>query len=73
MKIQRKSPHTGQINEMDLPITDSQWAEWNLPAHERRNIQEIFPNLTSDQREFIMTGLTAEDWDAWFREEEDDD
>ena len=29
-------------------------------------IQNIFTELTADEREFIMTGLTKEDWDVTF-------
>ena len=36
--------------------------EWNAPAQERRLIQDIFPNLNDDEREFIMTGYTPADW-----------
>lgn len=32
-------------------------------------IQDAFPQLTDDEREFILTGLTPEDWDAIFPEE----
>ena len=31
-----------------------------------RLVQDIFPNLDADEREFIMTGYTAEDWDNIF-------
>ena len=29
-----------------------------------RLVQDIFPNLNVDEREFIMTGYTDEDWKA---------
>ena len=32
------------------------------PGKERRLIQDIFPNLNEDEREFIMTGYTPADW-----------
>ena len=59
MLITRKSPLTGKINEMDLPVTLSQLAAHALGRH---MVQDIFPDLNADQREFIMTGYTAEDW-----------
>lgn len=34
-------------------------------------IQDCFPNLTPDQREFIQTGITSEEWDLAFKESED--
>jgi hypothetical protein len=36
-----------------------------------RLIQDIFPGLTADQREFIKTGYTAEDWARMFPSAED--
>ena len=68
MLIQRKSPRTGRVNEMDLPITQEQ-----LDAWKRNNllIQQAFPQLTPAQREFIMTGYTEEDWEVMFPPEEE--
>ena len=31
------------------------------------------PDLTTSQREFVMTGVTDEEWDNEFGTEEDDD
>ena len=62
VEVIRKSPLTGNINKMYLDITQEQIAEWNAPAKERRLIQDIFPNLNDDEREFIMTGYTVQDW-----------
>jgi hypothetical protein len=43
---------------MDLPVTELQ-----LDAYERGSLlQEAFPNLDADQREFIKTGITKEEW-----------
>ena len=58
----RKSLLTGNVNKMYLDITQEQIAEWNAPAEKRRLIQDIFPNLNDDEREFIMTGYTPADW-----------
>ena len=33
------------------------------------HIQNIFPHLTPGQREFIMTGITDDEWDETFKEE----
>ena len=62
VEVERKSPLTGNVNKMYLDITQEQIAEWNAPAQERRLIQDIFPNLNEDEREFIMTGYTVQDW-----------
>ena len=62
IEVTRISPLTGNVNKMYLDITQEQVAEWNSPAQERRLIQDIFPNLNEDEREFIMTGYTPADW-----------
>ena len=64
MIVSRQSPFTGSINEMDLDVTPEQLAELRSP--DRRLVQEIFPNLTSAEREFVKTGYTQEDWDQMF-------
>ena len=62
LEVTRISPLTGNVNKMYLDITQEQVEEWNSPAQERRLIQDIFPNLNEDEREFIMTGYTPADW-----------
>ena len=64
MIVSRQSPFTGLFNEMDLDVTPEQLAELRSP--DRRLVQEIFPNLTSAEREFVKTGYTQEDWDQMF-------
>ena len=32
-------------------------------------IQDAMPNVSVDEREFIMTGSTPEEWDLYFNEE----
>ena len=34
------------------------------------HIQHIFPHLSKEQREFILSGTTPEEWDDMFKEEE---
>ena len=63
MKITRKSPFTGVEHTMDLPVTDSQLACW----YAGDSIQDVMPHLTADQREFLMTGITSDEWDAAFK------
>lgn len=67
MEILRKSPFTGNINIMNLDVTEEQ-----MRMFESREgyIQDIFPNLTPSEREFIKTGYTDEDWEAIFGPED---
>ena len=67
MKIERLDPLTGKRNVMDLPVTPEQLQAWKNGAL----IQRVMPDLTPDQREFLMTGLMPDSWAAMFPEEED--
>ena len=59
MEITRKSSATGKTHTLDLPITQEQIDKYNSGAL----VQDAFPHLTADQREFIISGATAEEWD----------
>ena len=67
MKVTRTSAFTGVTRTLDLNISEQKlqdWEEGELLA------QDAFPNLDDDEREFIMTGITPEEWNAAFGEEE---
>lgn len=68
MRITRKSVFTGKTRTVEIPVTVEQMA-----AFERGElIQRAMPNLTDDQREFILNGVTAEEWDEFMGAEEDE-
>ena len=69
MNITRRSPVSGKTNTMDLPITAQQAVAYMDGAL----VQEAFPQLTPDQREFIMTGVTSEEWETMFNLNADED
>lgn len=66
MIIAKKSGLTGKINFMDVPVTQEQLDRFQ----NGELIQRVMPNLTPDQREFLMTGSTAEEWHELFGDEE---
>lgn len=67
MYITRTSLLSNITRTLDLPITKEQLDEY----HKGEGlIQNIFPNLTADEREFIMTGCIPEEWDDAFLEDE---
>ena len=61
VEIERISPLTGNWNKIYVDITQEQIEEWNS-ATRVRLIQDIFPNLSEEERELIMTGYTPADW-----------
>lgn len=66
MKLTRTSPISGKKNTMDLDLTIDQITDWEKGAM----IQDAMPNLTVDEREFIKTGITSEDWSELMGDEE---
>jgi hypothetical protein len=64
MTITKTSPLTGNINTMDMDVSEEQIAAWQGGVV----IQRAMPNLTPDEREFLMTGYTPEDWKEIFGE-----
>ena len=70
MEITRTSMITGKVHTLDIPRLDPV----RLKIYEggsRRSLQEIFWDLTADEREFIKTGITAEEWDKHLPPPED--
>lgn len=64
MRILRTSRLTGNTSAMNIDITQAQldaWVDGSL-------IQNVMPNISADEREFIMTGITPDEWDAEFGE-----
>lgn len=67
MLVTRTSILTGITRTMDLPITTNQIMDWENGAL----IQDVMHNLDADEREFFLTGATADEWDEAFPEDED--
>lgn len=63
MLITKQSPVTGELNSMDLPVTQEQLTDWKV---NRKLVQDVFPHLTAVEREFLISGYTAEDWEFIF-------
>ena len=62
MKITKTSPFSGNTNVMEIDVTQEQIALWESGVL----IQNAMPNLSADEREFIMTGITPAEWDSAF-------
>jgi len=65
MIIRRTSEFSGITREFDLPVTIEQMGRFESGLE---TIQDVFPHLSVDDREFIKTGITAEEWDQMFSE-----
>ena len=66
--IQNISQLTGKLTSMllgiDLPDFVHDFQAWQSGAL----IQNAFPELSADAREFIKTGISPEEWDTLFAE-----
>ena len=60
--IERESPFSGNVNRMAIQVTEAQIAAWQGGEL----IQNAMPNVSADEREFIKTGITPEEWENTF-------
>jgi len=67
MIIERNSPFSGKTNTMNIAVTQEQLDAWRSGTL----IQHAMPHLSADEREFIMTGITPEEWDNVFGDEDE--
>lgn len=58
----RQSVATGKVNEMFISTRFGKLVNWghDWPDH---LIQEYFPELSAEEREFLISGMTPEEWD----------
>lgn len=67
MLITRRSMMSGQERSREIPVTQAQldsWRNGNL-------IQDAMPNISAEDREFLMTGITPEEWEETFGKDND--
>ena len=70
MNITKKSSLSGIEHTMNINITEEELFRIENRYNSKELIQNIVPNLTMDEREFLMTGITNEEWVNTFGEEE---
>lgn len=63
MYLTKVSPITGKENSLELDITEEELYDY---INGGKLIQEAFPWLSAEEREFILTGITPEDWKSIF-------
>ena len=66
MLIVRKSRLTGVERAIELPINELHLERWERG----QLIQDAMPHLTPAQREYVMTGITEEEWAELVGEED---
>ena len=64
LDVTNVSNFSGKEHTIRIKARPCQFTLWNSGAL----IQEAFPNLTLDEREFIISGITKEEWNELFGE-----
>ena len=70
IQVTKQSMITKKMNTMELPITQE-----HLYIYETVGdilVQDAFPNLDKGQREFLISGITPDEWTKTFGDEEDE-
>ena len=60
--VQKKSMLSGKVNSMMIPTSQDKIEYW-LQSGEL--IQNVMPDLDAEQREFIKTGISPEEWSVF--------
>jgi hypothetical protein len=69
MKITAVCQFNGQVYTMDFPnMSESQFLIAKSMWDNGALVQDAFPFLSADEREFLMTGTPPEVWDELFAE-----
>ena len=58
MIIRKRNIFTGKVRELNLDVSPEQIARWQ----KGELIQNAMPQLSVDEREFLISGLLPEEW-----------
>lgn len=59
MIIRRISPLTYRTHSLDLKLTQEQYLDWALGD---ATPEDAMPDLTPEEREFVMNGIHPDEW-----------
>lgn len=68
MRVTKTSQLTGKEHTMIIDVTEEQLFRIQNRMNTTELIQNIVPNLSMEEREFLMTGITNEEWIRAFGE-----
>lgn len=69
MLVRKTSILSGVERVREMDVTQEQLERWASGE----KIQNVFPHLSVDDREFIMTGVTGEEWEEFWEESKRDE
>jgi hypothetical protein len=70
IQVTRQSVLTRKMNTMELPILQE-----HLDIYDKIggfNVQDIFPQLDAEQREFLINGVTPQEWTKYIGDYNDE-
>jgi hypothetical protein len=71
MQMTKISQATGVEHTREIDIEPLRWYDFQMGR--LGFAQDAFPNLSADDREFLISGTTPEEWDELFGDWEDDE
>ena len=66
MLVRKTSQISKTESVMDLDVTFNQLERIENRYETKELIQDIVPNLSKEEREFLMTGITPQEWNKMF-------
>ena len=68
-KVEARSNITGRTAAMEMRMSEEQLSGW---ANGDDLIQNCLPQLSPDEKEFLLSGITPEEWTEFFTYEEEE-
>lgn len=62
--VTNKSMLSGKINTISIPLDHTTFERSLIAWRAGVLIQDAFPTLTDDQREFLVSGITYNEWET---------
>ncbi len=59
MIIKRSSAYSGKVRQKNIPVDPQDWAMYQGGY---ASIHEVMPYLTTEDREFILSGMVPSEW-----------
>lgn len=66
MKLTRTSTLTGKENTMNIPLTEQEFKVGESKREQGELTQQVYPTLGKWEREFLISGITEEEWNKAF-------
>lgn len=67
MQVTKRSVLTLKEHTQEIDITQEQWNRWKGGEL----LQNVCPHLSADDREFLISGATKEEWAAFSKDMEE--